>query len=76
MPVPQDRCRGDQGRGAELPVGHGDAGDGGPRGRAVPAGRRLLGSAAASGRDLLIFVIVVVVATFTLHLRGILFFRS
>lgn len=45
---------GNEGSRPELPVGLRHAGDGGPRGRALPAGRRLFHSAAASGRNLLV----------------------
>lgn len=42
-------CRRNKGSRTELPVGVCHPGDGGPRGRALPAGRRLLHSAPASG---------------------------
>lgn len=54
MPGPEVGRRGDQGRRPELPVGVGHPGDGGPRGRALPAGGRLLHAAAAPGRDILV----------------------
>lgn len=44
---------GNKGSRPELPVGLRHTGDGGPRRRALPAGRRLFHSAAASGRNLL-----------------------
>lgn len=43
-----------QGSCTKLPVSFRHSGDGGPRGRALPAGCRLLHSAPASGRNILV----------------------
>lgn len=51
LPGPEVGGGGNEGRRPELPVSLGHAGDGGPRGGALPAGRRLFHSAAAPGRN-------------------------
>lgn len=59
LPGPEVGRRRNKGSCAELPVGVGHAGDGGPRGRALPAGRRLLHSAPASGWNILLIFCVI-----------------
>lgn len=68
MPSLEVGGRGNEGRRAELPVGLCHPGYGGLRRRALPAGGRLLHSASASGRNLLVMFDVTGVKTlFTLR---------